>query len=418
MESSKSIPLTKSALAGVPDGSGWVQIEDKRISGLKLNVGAKSRSIYLRRRFNGQARDFRLAKWTRSLSPEQVRKLASEMDAKLVNGIDPSAARQKEKAEGVTLEDAFDRMIDILKHGKKPIKPSTEEQYRFSWKTDLAKWNKRPLSSITGKQVEALHRERSKTSPSRANKAVTLLRQIYRVAAVVFTDEHGKPIAPHNPTDQVVILNQLNKRKQRTGYLKDEQLEAWAGAVLNLSSRLGTEQIISDLFMFTLLSGLRRNEAAQLKWSAVDLPGKTFTIAQNKSDRPLTLPLSDYLNEILERRKAVAGNRQYVFPAGRNASYLSRWTHWTGVVTEASGVAFIPHDLRRTFITTAEGLDLPPYVLKSLVNHALPQDDVTAGYIQMGAERLRVPMQKITDRILTAAKIRETGVVVPFRATS
>ena len=68
-------------------------------------------------------------------------------------------------------------------------------------------------------------------------------------------------------------------------------------------------------------------------------------------------------------------------------------------VSELSGVEFRLHDLRRTFITIAESLDIPAYALKQLINHK-STNDVTAGYIVINAERLRVPMQQITDYIL------------------
>ncbi|HAU0884427.1 TPA: integrase, partial [Legionella pneumophila] len=64
-----------------------------------------------------------------------------------------------------------------------------------------------------------------------------------------------------------------------------------------------------------------------------------------------------------------------------------------------SGVSFTVHDLRRTFATTAESLDLPAYALKRLLNHKM-NNDVTAGYIMRDVERLRKPMQRITDFLI------------------
>jgi hypothetical protein len=58
------------------------------------------------------------------------------------------------------------------------------------------------------------------------------------------------------------------------------------------------------------------------------------------------------------------------------------------------------HDLRRTFAILAESLDLSPFALKALLNHSQPDDDVTGGYIKIRTERLRDPMQKITDALL------------------
>jgi integrase len=67
-------------------------------------------------------------------------------------------------------------------------------------------------------------------------------------------------------------------------------------------------------------------------------------------------------------------------------------------IADVSGVKFTLHDLRRTFITIAESRDIPAYALKQLLNHKDPRD-VTAGYIVMDVERLRKPMQRITDFI-------------------
>lgn len=60
------------------------------------------------------------------------------------------------------------------------------------------------------------------------------------------------------------------------------------------------------------------------------------------------------------------------------------------------------HDLRRTFISIAESLDIPAYALKRLLNHRA-DTDVTGGYIVIGVERLRLPVERIAARILELA---------------
>ena len=76
-----------------------------------------------------------------------------------------------------------------------------------------------------------------------------------------------------------------------------------------------------------------------------------------------------------------------------------------------AGVTWRPHDLRRTFVTVAESLDVSPYAIKALVNHAGAErqrpGDVTAGYVSLGVERLRAPMQRITDRLLAICEGRD-----------
>ncbi|HEY8095886.1 MAG TPA: hypothetical protein VIE65_07280, partial [Methylobacter sp.] len=75
------------------------------------------------------------------------------------------------------------------------------------------------------------------------------------------------------------------------------------------------------------------------------------------------------------------------------------------------------HDLRRSFVTIAESLDISAYTVKALVNHKSNNNDVTSGYIQLTTERLRKPMQSITDFILKSAGIKAAD-VVEFKATA
>ena len=51
--------------------------------------------------------------------------------------------------------------------------------------------------------------------------------------------------------------------------------------------------------------------------------------------------------------------------------------------------------------------------VKALVNHK-QGDDVTSGYIQLNVERLRIPMQTITDFILKSAGIKQSADIVPI----
>ena len=81
-------------------------------------------------------------------------------------------------------------------------------------------------------------------------------------------------------------------------------------------------------------------------------------------------------------------------------------------VIEASGVMFTLHDLRRTFITMAESLGVPPNTIKRLVNHTM-RNDVTAGYIVSDIERLRGPMELIADGLLIAAELKLRRRLVP-----
>ena len=67
------------------------------------------------------------------------------------------------------------------------------------------------------------------------------------------------------------------------------------------------------------------------------------------------------------------------------------------------GVQFLLHDLRRTFATYADSLEIKHTTIKRLMNHK--SNDVTSThYIHQSTETLRKPMQLITDYILEQIK--------------
>ena len=89
----------------------------------------------------------------------------------------------------------------------------------------------------------------------------------------------------------------------------------------------------------------------------------------------------------------------FVFPGSGRTGYLIEPKRQIAHVRRICGIHFTIHDLRRTFATVAESLDVPYYAMKRLLNHRT-QGDVTAGYIQISVERLRQPMQRISEFLL------------------
>lgn len=406
---SKRIKLTKKALRELPFGLGWINVDDPQISRLKVYSGKTKKVIYIRRRVKGGDLHFKVCDWGSGLSPKQIRGKATVIAVQVANGENPNQQKKADSIKNVTLEEAYQLFVDTRTSGKNAVKASTREQWQFGWKTDLQGWADMPMVDITANDVQQLHKARTKTSPSRANFAVRLLGQIFRVAMATYEDENHRPIITYDPTQRISALKLQNKIPRRTGHIPADKLEGWFEAVQTLPN-----EAARDLLVFTVLTGLRRNEAAQLTWDRVDLDSGVYRIVENKSKRPVALPLSDYLADMLKRRKCIAGTRRYVFPAGRKSGYLRDWRSACNNVGEQCGVKFTPHDLRRTFITHAESLDTPIMVLKMLVNHALPKDDVTSGYVQMNVERMRVPLQRINDHILRIASVAISGDVVQF----
>ena len=107
--------------------------------------------------------------------------------------------------------------------------------------------------------------------------------------------------------------------------------------------------------------------------------------------------MTDFIHDLLVARRAI-GNAAWVFPSVSRSGHIEEPKFPLEQIAEATGIRVSAHDLRRTFITVAESTDVSAIALKALVNHSLGQD-VTEGYIQITAERLREPAQRVTDKL-------------------
>ena len=90
----------------------------------------------------------------------------------------------------------------------------------------------------------------------------------------------------------------------------------------------------------------------------------------------------------------------WVFSGKREGRPLAEPKGHVRRVIELSGVGFTVHDLRRTFITVAESLDISKTAIQALVNHSGAGVDVTDGYVIMDESRLREPMERIAQKMI------------------
>ena len=182
---------------------------------------------------------------------------------------------------------------------------------------------------------------------------------------------------------------------RRERLVRGDELPAFYAAVEVLPN-----QIARDYLKLLLFTGLRRNEAAGLRWDNVDFAARLIRLpaSRTKAKRRLDLPMSDIVRDLLVARRAQGNDGGWVFPADSKSGHIEEPKFALAQIAEITGIAVSAHDLRRTFITVAELADISPMALKALVNHALG-GDVTAGYVQITTERLREPAQRVADRL-------------------
>lgn len=385
--------ITKSFVDKVPlpdisqDGkSTQAFYRDSVIAGFGLRVtsgGAKS--FIVEKRVDGRVKRKTLGRYG-NLTVEQARKEAQKFLGQVASGIDPIREVKERRAKRITLSDAFQDYLATRKN----LKPNTLNDYNRSMSEMFKDWQTKALSDISRDMVISRHAEYGARSPARADNGMRILRAIFNHALQRYQDASGKPFLVANPVDVLSHQRAWYKVERRQTLIKDHQLKDWYEATMQLNT-----QTTRDYLHLVLLTGLRRTEAATLTWDQIDFKEKTLTITATKNNRIHRLPFSDAIEELLTRRHENQSS-PFVFPSDAERGHLSEPRTAIKRVTKLSGVSFTLHDLRRTFITAAERLDIPAYALKRLINHKDP-NDVTEGYIIFDVERLRLPMQKITN---------------------
>ncbi|MBC8000589.1 MAG: integrase family protein [Leptolyngbya sp.] len=388
--------LTKMFISNIqPPEKGQVIYRDSILQGLGLRVTPKSMSYIVEGRVNGSFRRISLGK-ERQLTPTNARKKAMKVLSTMASGKDPAAEKAKKKLRGATLQEVLDHYFSV-----RILKPNTVRAYRSMLPRCLGDWLHLPVVAITRDMVEQRHlslrrpTKQGTSGEAQANTVMRMLGTLLNFAAANYEID-GKPIILVNPVKRLSNNRRWYPHRRRQSIIPDHKLPAWYAAVMELR-----HQKVKDYLMLLLLTGLRRTEGASLRWEDIDFQSKVLTVRAElaKNGNEHRLPLSDFLYQMLHRRYLNRADSEYVFPGQGGKHHMVDSDHVIEGVAEKADCPFILHDLRRTFLTVAERLALSYVVLKKLANHS-GRNDTTFGYIVVDVERLREPMQKITNEFL------------------
>jgi integrase len=347
-----------------------------------LRVGSKTKTFIAEGQVRRRTVRVSLGRYPR-VSPEVARRLALQHLSDMAQGLDAGLVAQAERSQRITVAEAFDKFFAE----KTSLRPATIQAYRRTPKTYLADWLSLPIREVTREMVLQRHRRIATNSGGpTANSVFRHLRSVYNFVASLNDD------FPPNPVGILSRTRAWRPERRRQTVVAPHQLPAWWSAIMS------EREDARDFLLVAMFTGMRRGEIAGLRWDNIDLIGRTLLVPRTKNGDPLVLPLSTFLAELFAGRRAAVGLSEWVFPGKGRTGHLAETKSFTRRVCTASGVRFTLHDLRRTFITIAESLDIPAYALKRLLNHRA-DGDVTGGYIVMDVERLRGPVERIATRI-------------------
>jgi len=308
------------------------------------------------------------------------------------------------KAKSVTLKKAY----SDYRAEKKNLKPKTLYDYDRVMKVVFKSWDGKHLTQISKEMVAKKYSKLGKENgKAYANLSMRLLRAIYNFAKYQYDDGKGSPFINENPVDRISQAGGWYKIKRRETVIQPEELSDWYQAVLQIPN--GT---FKDYLIFTLFTGMRREEVGKLKWDQINSTAITVTLHDTKNNQTLTLPLSDFIWKLLSKRKNAAIN-EFVFPGPGAKGHMVDPRAAIRLVTEKSGIKFMVHDLRRTYISIASGL-VTAYELKMLVNHKM-DTDVTGGYIIPNLGQLRKCTDIITSHLLRLIGEKKPGKIIQLQ---
>lgn len=391
------VPLTLALCESLPVTGFDYEVRDTQVRHLSCRVRKSGRkTLVVRKNLNGRIGRSKVCDL--GLLPfrgkgetvhSRARALLLDMeqgDTATVKRARKAAQEAREAAAGVTVGDALKDYIDGTQRAA-----NTTNAYKSMSKNHLKPWLGLRLIDVTPQMVVALHKSISKERGKvAANNALRLFRATWLAnSRALELGECPTYILSRREKESAHSWAGETRRKRR---IHNSELKDWWAATEALCRYDGNGDLARDYLRFTLFSGLRRREVTSLRRGDVDFRRKTLTITDNKARRPHTLPLTDSMAAILKGRK---GDR--LFPLEEPKRFIA-------YVATLSGVVFSSHDLRRTFASIADELEVPQSVIKSLLNHA-PSIDVTEGYIgEIPEHRKRKALEKIEAHILNTVE--------------
>ncbi|MCV2446556.1 tyrosine-type recombinase/integrase [Paracoccus sp. DMF] len=386
------LKLTAATVRDLPTPpSGQVLYTDETLQGFGLRATPGGKTYYAESRVAGRTRRVTIGK-ADVFTLDEARKQARVALGSMATGIDPNKAKADARAKSITQDEA---VRDFL--AGRDLKEGTRADYKMILETYFAGWRKKQLKDITPNDcVARFDKITRENGPTTANLAFRVYRSMYGYARAATAGPDGRYTLPENPVKRLSDLRRWHKTKRRQTYLPDDLFPAFKAHLDRLHGDLNPNaHAFADYLELLLRAGLRKSEGLGLLWSDVNMTARTFTLRDTKNRTDHTLPVSDQLLALFQRR-VESKTDERVF-SGRDGA-CTAFQHWLEKAREPIGYPLQFHDLRRNFSILGSNLNVEHYRLKKLLNHTT-NTDVTAGYVIITVDRLREPMQQISNEI-------------------
>ena len=382
MATRKRIRLTDAGIARLKPQAREFTVWDSRVPGFGVRVRPNGGMSYvLIRTVDGRTK-------RASLGPTALRGVDDIRRECLAGQADAAVAGPSEPArEYPTFRDFVEREWETAH--RKRCKPSTIKADGSFLRTQLLPaFGTTRLDRITRAGVERWFDRYSRTAPGGANRALALLRQILNFGIAC---GHART----NPARDV----RKNRRREMTRFLSKEEVRRLHEALDAASLRGPSQRRQADIIRLLLLTGCRKGEVTNLRWSEVD--GDRLALADSKTG-PRTVHLNPQARAVLDRQPHGEGPWVFPSPVRPERPCSDDLGLWRSVRREAGIEDVRLHDLRHNYASWAVMNNVPVPVVSRLLGHSSTK--MTLRYVHLcdrdilaAAERIGQAMAALMD---------------------
>lgn len=339
---------TRPAVAKIKHAQGTTFYSDPSIKpdpdarGIRLAVGATTKTWMITKRIDGKVRSITLGTWPDLPTVFAARDIAKEKMSAI-------SAKTDDRSTGiVTLRDAMESHIE-----QSSAKAGTKAYYREQVDRHLSDLFDRPIDALTLPDLERALRpfEDERGKPTSTNLHLrTIIGIAFKRASVV------------RRIPNVAEALKKVKYKPKNNKVKFDVNDRWIALDLIMAKK-ERNLIIGTAWEVMLFTGLRCKNVIELRWEDLDLERATLSVAELKNDEARVFPIAD---RVVRAFRALPKHSEWVFPQADTSRHIVHPEQFKEMTDGKLRSIFTAHDCRRLFTTAARRIRLPAYIIDQL----------------------------------------------------
>lgn len=404
MAKSSTTLITKRVIDAAASAAKRYDIWDSQVSGFGVRIGLTGiKTFVVRYRAEGGGRNAPKRYVTvgryGALTVEQARKKAKELLAAVTVGNDPASERNAKRMElkMSALVDLYEEEGCYIQRGKRLGEPMKERTKTYT----IARLRHhvvpllgtKRVTEVRAGDIERFFRDvaagKSASDEKLGHRRRIIVRggdgaarKVFRDLSAVFSFAVRRSIVPANPCEKAVVKKTDN---QKTRFLSLAEVQL-LGEACDLLEAEGVNVKALNIARLWVLTGCRRQEIAELKWSEVDFDRGLLILADSKTGRSIR-PLANAALALLKSIDRVEDS-EFVFPADRGEGFFQGTkTIWPKIVKKAGLEGVTPHTLRHTMgaISTSTGEALA--LTGAILGHSNMRSTMIYAHVEMDPSR-------------------------------